>query len=122
VTTSRTVLVAAAIVAVPLLMYPLVVAADGAHFPSVDDCVHLAPPGTTEPLDLVFGRRDTPGEAARLLARVRAVGYVDAEVRLEGCGRWKVLYDGITSYAQGASSAAEARGAGLEAWLEIQPP
>jgi hypothetical protein len=122
VTTSRTVLVAAAIVAVPLLMYPLVVAADGARFPSVDDCVHLAPPGTTEPLDLVFGRRDTPGEAARLLARVRAVGYVDAEVRLEGCGRWKVLYDGITSYAQGASSAAEARGAGLEAWLEIQPP
>jgi len=29
---------------------------------------------------------------------------------------------GITSYAQGASSVAEARGAGLEAWLEIQPP
>jgi hypothetical protein len=53
---------------------------------------------------------------------VRAVGYVDAEVRLEGCGRWKVLYDGINSYAQGASSVAEARGAGLEAGLEIQPP
>jgi len=122
VTSSRILLVAAAIVAVPLLAYPLVVAADGARFPSVDDCVHLAAPGTTEPLDLVFGRRNTPGEAARLLARVRAVGYVDAEVRLEGCGRWKVLYDGITSYAQGAISVAEARGAGLEAWLEIQPP
>jgi hypothetical protein len=122
VTSSRILLLAAAIVAVPLVAYPLVVAADGARFPSVDDCVRLASSGTTEPLDLVFGRRDTPGEAARLLARVRAVGYVDAEVRLEGCGRWKVLYDGITSYPQGASSVAEARRAGLEAWLEIQPP
>lgn len=121
-TSSRILLLAAAIVAVPLVAYPLVVAADGARFPSVDDCVNLASPGTTEPLDLVFGRRDNPGEAARLLARVRAVGYVDAEVRLEGCGRWKVLYDGITSYPQGASSAAEARRAGLDASVEIQPP
>lgn len=104
------------------MAYPLVVGADGARFPSPDDCVRLAPPGTTEPLDLVFGRRDTPGEAEHLLERVRAVGYADAEMRLEGCGRWKVLYDGITSYPQGASSVAEARGAGLSAWLEIQPP
>lgn len=111
-----------AIVVVPLVGYPLLVGADGARFPSPDDCVRPAPPGSTEPLDLVFGRRDTPGEAERLLERVRAVGYVDAEVRLEGCGQWKVLYDGITSYPQGASSVAEARGAGLEAWLEIQPP
>ena len=98
------------------------VGADGARFPSRDDCVRMAPAGSTELLDLVFGRRDTPGEAERLLARVRAVGYVGAEIRLEGCGRWKVLYDGITSYPQGASSVAEARGAGLDAWLEIQPP
>jgi hypothetical protein len=121
-TPTRIRLAAAAIVAVPLVAYPLVVGADGARFPSRNDCVRPAPPGSTEPLDLVFGRRDTPGEAERLLARVKAVGYVDAEVRTEGCGRWKVLYDGITSYAQGASSAAEARRAGLEARLEIQPP
>jgi hypothetical protein len=121
-TSSRIRLAAAAIIAVPLVAYPLVVGADGARFPSRDDCVRLAPAGSTELLDLVFGRRDTPGEAERLLARVRAVGYVGAEIRLEGCGRWKVLYDGITSYPQGASSVAEARGAGLDAWLEIQPP
>ena len=53
---------------------------------------------------------------------MRGVGYVDAEVRGDGCTRWKVLYDGIESYAQGASSVAEARGAGLEAWLEVEPP
>jgi hypothetical protein len=53
---------------------------------------------------------------------VRGVGYVDAELRRDGCGRWEVLYDGIESYEQGASSRAEARGAGLEAELEIEPP
>ncbi len=114
--------IAVAIVAVPLLAYPAVVAADGVDFPSAANCVRKAKPGETAPLDLVFGRRDTSAEANELLARVRAVGYVDAEVRADGCGRWKVLYDGIESYAQGASSAAEAHGAGLEAWLEIQPP
>lgn len=112
---------AAAIVAVPLLGYPLVVAADGARFPSPEDCVKPASPGETGELDLVFGRRATTTEAERLLARVQGVGYVDAEVRGDGCGRWKVLYDGITSYEQGSSSVAEARGAGLEAWLEVEP-
>ena len=115
-------LVAAAIVAVPLVGYPLVVGADGARFPSREDCVRLASEGETAELDLVFGRRDTEAEAGELLERVRGVGYVDAEVRADGCGRWKVLYDGITSYPQGAGSSAEARGAGLEAWLEVEPP
>lgn len=122
VTASRVRLAAAAIVAVPLVAYPVVVGADGAPFPSQDDCVRIAPEGSTEPLDLVFGRRDTEPEATDLLARVRGVGYVDAEVRPDGCARWKVLYDGIESYEQGASSRAEARGAGLGAELEIQPP
>ena len=115
-------LAAAAIVAVPLLAYPLVVAADGARFPSRDDCIRIADEGETAELDLVFGRRDTTVQADELLERVRGVGYVDAEIRGDGCGRWKVLYDGIESYAQGASSAAQARGAGLEAWLEVAPP
>jgi hypothetical protein len=112
---------AAAIVAVPLIGYPLIVAADGARFPSPEDCVHKASPDDPGELDLVFGRRDTTAEAQLLLERVQGVGYVDAEVRGDGCGRWKVLYDGITSYEQGSSSVAEARGAGLEAWLEVEP-
>ena len=89
-------LVAAAIIVVPLLAYPLVVAADGARFPSRDDCVRVAAEGETAELDLVFGRRDTRAEADELLERVRGVGYVDAEVRGDGCRRWKVLYDGIS--------------------------
>ena len=114
-------ILAAAIIVVPLLAYPLV-AAGGARFPSTDDCVRLASEGETGELDLVFGRRDTVAEAEALLEQVRGVGYVDAELQGDGCLRWKVLYDGIESYAQGASSAEQANGAGLEAWLEIEPP
>ena len=120
--TARQITVAAALVlAVPLVGYPAVVLADGARFPSRDDCVHIASVGTAEPLDLVFGRRDTVAEAEALREQVAGVGYVDAEIQLDGCGRWKVLYDGIESYDQGAESLAEARGAGLEAELEIEP-
>ena len=115
-------LVAAAIVVVPLVGYPAVVLADGARFPSAEDCVHVAEPGATGNLDLVFGRRDTPAEADRLLEQVQRVGYRDAEVQGDGCLRWKVVYTGIESYAQGASSAAEARGAGLRPQIEIAPP
>lgn len=113
---------AAALVAATLVAYPAVVLADGARFPSQDDCVRVAPVGSTEEVDLVFGRRDTPAEADALLERVQGVGYVDALVRGDACGRWVVVYDRIEDYAQGASSAAEARGAGLDAHLEIAPP
>lgn len=115
-------LAAAAIVVVPLVGYPAVVLADGARFPSADDCVHVATPGETGDLDLVFGRRDTVPEANALLDQVRSVGYRDAEVQADGCLRWKVVYTGIESYEQGASSAAEARGAGLSPQLEVAPP
>ncbi len=115
-------LAAAAIVVVPLVGYPAVVLADGARFPSADDCVHIAKPGESGDLDLVFGRRDTPAEAEQLLEQVKRVGYVDAQVQGDGCLRWKVVYTGIESYEQGASSAAEARGAGLQPQIEIAPP
>jgi hypothetical protein len=123
VTRRETRLLAAAIVAVPLVGYPAVVlAGGGARFPSANDCVHIAAPGATGDLDLVFGRRDTPAEAEALLEQVKHVGYVDAQVQEDGCLRWKVVYTGIENYAQGASSAAEARGAGLQAHLELAPP
>jgi hypothetical protein len=114
-------LAAAVIVAVPLLGYPAVVLADGARFPSADDCVRVAEPGATGDLDLVFGRRDTVAEAEQLLEQVKQVGYVDAQLQGDGCLRWKVVYNGIESYAQGASSAAEARSAGLDPRIEIAP-
>ena len=114
-------LIAAAIVGVPLVGYPAVVLADGAPFPSVEDCVMVADEGSEGELDLVFGRSESVEAAEVLLEQVRGVGYVDAELRRDGCGSWQVLYDGIESYAQGLESRAEARGAGLEAELEIEP-
>jgi hypothetical protein len=115
-------LAAAAIVVVPLVGYPAAVLADGARFPSPEDCVHIAKPGEPGDLDLVFGRRDTPAEAEQLLEQVQGVGYRDAQVQGDGCLRWKVVYTGIETYEQGASSAAEARGAGLQPQIEIAPP
>jgi hypothetical protein len=123
VTASQVRLAAVAIMVLPLVGYPLVVLADGARFPSVEDCVRVAARSDASELDLVFGRRDTPAEAGELLERVRAVGYPDAELRGDGCGRWVVLYDGITSYEQGVESRAEARrDGGLDAELEVEPP
>jgi len=119
---STTRLVAVAIVAVPLVVYPAVALRNGAHFPSPEDCVHVAKPGESGDLDLVFGRRDTVAEADVLLEQVRSVGYRDAQVQPDGCLRWKVVYTGIESYEQGASSAAEARGAGLSPQIELAPP
>ena len=114
-------LLAAAIVAVPLVGYPAVVLADGAGFPSAADCVRVADEGSDGDLDLVFGRSESAEDAEALLVKVRGVGYVDAELRRDGCGSLQVLYDGIESYAQGLESRAEARGAGLEAELEVEP-
>jgi hypothetical protein len=122
VTRSSTRLLAVAIVVVPLVAYPAIALRNGAHFPSQEDCVHVARPGESGDLDLVFGRRDTPAEAEQLLAQVQSVGYKDAEMQEDGCLRWKVVYTGIESYAQGASSAAEARGAGLSPQIEVAPP
>jgi hypothetical protein len=114
---------AVAIVAIPLVLYPAVVlAGGGATFPMPPSCVRIAPVGSTDELDLVFGRRDTETAAEVLAEKVRGVGYSLAEARPDGCGRWKVVYDGIDDYAQGASSAEQARAAGLEAELEIATP
>ena len=118
---STTQLLAVAIVAVPLVAYPAVALRHGAHFPSAADCVHVAKPGESGDLDLVFGRRDTVAEADVLLEQVRSVGYRDAEVQADGCLRWKVVYTGIESYEQGASSAAVARGAGLAPQIVVAP-
>jgi len=115
-------ILAAAVVAVPLVGFPAIVLADGARFPSVEDCVRVASTSDGGELDLVFGRRDSSTTAEMLFERVVGVGYVDAELRRDSCGRWQVLYDGIESYDQGLESRAEARGAGLEAELELEPP
>ena len=121
--THRTaVLVAAAIVAVPLLAIRRSSQPTAPASRRADDCVAIAAPGDEGELDLVFGRRDTPAEAEELLEQVVASGTSTRSSSATAAARWKVLYDGITSYEQGLESRAEARGAGLEAELELEPP
>lgn len=115
-------LAVAAIVAVPLLGYPLVVVArDGLAFPTREECARLAHSDADGELELVFGRFDSPVAATEHRDRVVATGFVGTEVSPDGCGRWKVSNDGIDSFAQGEGTAAEARAAGFEAWLEVDP-
>jgi hypothetical protein len=111
--------VAAAIVAVPLLAYPLLAVAGGApRFPSRDDCIHLPSGDETEQLEVVYGRLDDPRAAEDLLAELTGRGFVGAEIQLDDCGRWKVSYHSIASREQGEALAEQVRAAGFAARVE----
>ena len=107
-----------ALVAIPLLIYPLSALADGPpRFPTRNDCARVATrdmPG----LDVVYGRLGDPVAAEELRAAVTSVGFVGAVVELDSCGRWKVSYDQIESIAQGEALIAEVHAAGFDARIE----
>jgi hypothetical protein len=85
---------AVVIVLVAALGYPLVVVASGSpRFPTRDECIVPALEG--QPVDLVFGRFDDPGNASDLAARVVAVGFTGTESTPDGCGRWKVVLENV---------------------------
>jgi len=106
-----------AIVAVPLLLYPLVtLAGGGPRFPDRSECVHAAVDGS--PVDIVYGRFDSPVEAAELRDRVVATGFTGTEVLADGCGRWKVVYESVPSLGVAQQVQENARQAGFEATLE----
>ncbi len=116
----RRVGLAAAIVVVPLLIYPAIaIAANGLpRFPTRAEC---ARPATTNApnLDVVYGRFDDWRAADDLLARLTDVGFIGAEIAPDGCGGRKVFYDGIASLEQGEALAAQVREAGFEAVVEV---
>jgi hypothetical protein len=116
---SRPVLVAAMVVLVPLLTYPLFAVAEGApRFPTRDECAQVAT-GDAPDLDVVYGRFDDLAAADALLAEVTRIGFVGAVVELDACGRWKVAYDPIESFVQGEALAGQVRAAGFEARVEL---
>jgi hypothetical protein len=110
--------VAGAIVAVAALSYPIVVLAGGGpQFPSRDDCV--VPATHDGNVELVFGYFDSIVSATAELARVRRMGYMDAEVVSDGgCARVKIAVPGYTTLAGARDSAEEARRAGLNPTIE----
>lgn len=119
----RILLVAALVAAVPLVVYPLVVVASGEpRFPGGrGECARVATADGEGELELVFGHLSSIPAAQALEARLAAEGFQNVQVKADGCGYWKVTNDGIDTYAQGESAAAEARRAGFPAQVELDP-
>jgi hypothetical protein len=108
-------------VAVAVLAYPAITAAGGVPLPTRDECARVATSDADGELELVYGHLDSLVEAQELRDRVVSVGFVGTEVRPDGCGRWKVSYDGIDSFEQGQGTIEEARRAGFDPRVEVDP-
>ena len=113
---------ALAAVAAVAIAYPAVALAGGVTFPIRDACVRPAGPDTPGELELVYGRFDSQVAAEELRARVVGVGFVGTEVVADGCGRWKVTYDGVESYEAIQGTIEEARAQGFDPRVEVEAP
>lgn len=110
--------VAVAIVLVPLLGYPLVTLAGGSpRFPSRQECVRSPVEG--QPVDVVFGRFDDPELAAETRDRVVADGFIGTEALPDGCGRWRVVLEGVPSLEIAREIQTEAATVDLRPTLEL---
>jgi hypothetical protein len=111
---------AAVVVLVPLLGYPLVTLAGGApRFPTRAECARAASAGADD-VQVVYGRLDDVVLAEDLLARLTSVGFVGAEIELDDCGRWKVAYGAVDSFEQAGALAEQARANGFDARVELE--
>jgi hypothetical protein len=109
---------AVAIVVVPFVLYVGITLADGApRFPTRAECMRRAVEG--RPVDLVYGRFDSPASADHLRDRVVSVGFTGTEVVGDGCGRWKVVLENIPSVVVASQVRAEAMKAGFAPALEL---
>jgi len=114
---TRRLAVLIAVVVVPLLAYPLVTLAGGSpRFPSESECVHAVVEGS--PVDIVYGRVDSPTDAEDLRHRVVAIGFAGTEVLPDGCGHFKVVYESVPSLGVAQQVQANALKAGFEPTLE----
>jgi len=106
-----------AIVVVPLTVYPLVTIAGGSpRFPDRSECIHGVVNG--DPVDIVYGRFESPADAEDLRDRVVDTGFTGTEVLPDGCGRFKVVYENVPSLDVAQQVQEEARKAGFEPTLE----
>ena len=106
------------IVVVPLLVYPLVSLTRGApRFPTRSECVHA--PIRERPVDVVWGRYDDPRDAAARKERIVGVGFLGTEALADGCGRWKVVLEGVPSIEVGREVVREAEAVDLHPTLEL---
>jgi len=119
----RLALLAALVVAVPLLVYPLTVLASGEpRFPgSRDECARVATGDEQGPLEVVSAHLPSIAAAQTLRDRLAAAGFDDMRVEPDGCGWWKVTTYGFDSGAKARALAAAVRGASFPARVELDP-
>lgn len=108
----------AAIVVVPLLVYPILTLTGGwPRFPTRDECVHVATRDADD-LEVVYGRLDDPVAAEKLFGELTRVGFVGNDLEPDTCGHWKVSYDAIATLAEGMALVEGAHRAGFDARVE----
>jgi hypothetical protein len=109
---------AAATVLIPLVGYPLVTLARGSpRFPTRQECERPAVEG--RPVDIVYGRFDDPNSAVAARDGILAVGFTGTEALPDGCGRWKVVLEGVPSLEIAREVQAEAATVDLMPTLEL---
>jgi hypothetical protein len=104
------------------LIYPLVALANGGpRFPSVEDCVHPAVPGSE--VMVVYGYFDSQSKAIEFRNLLRSQGYEHAEVESDGgCGRVRIAVRGYPNIAAAEDAVAEAARIRLAPTLEQASP
>lgn len=108
-------------VPVAALAYPLGVVAGGRpRFPARAECAR--PPAVGEGLEAVFGRFGRQTAAEELLAKVRRLGFSQATIEDDGCGKLVVRVAGVPSVAVGRDFVAEAHTVGLRPTLQTASP
>jgi hypothetical protein len=88
-------------------------------FPGPASCV--SGPVAGENVRVVVGYADSYPEANAMRSRAVAAGLVGAEVVQDGCGRLRVFVDDVPTAAASDTLSADARAAGLEPTLEMDP-
>ena len=105
------------LVPVAALVYPLSNLAGGLpRFPTRSECIR--PATEARAIEAVFGHLGSLQEAVGLRAKAARVGFQRVQVVHDGCGRYKVVIEGIPSLAVGRELLAEAQSVGLAGKLE----
>lgn len=108
---------ATAVVVVPFVAYIAFSLADGLpRFPTRGECIR--PPVEGQPVSVVFGRTDDPVSAAELRDRALSVGFQGVESSPDGCGRWKVVLEGVPDVEIAREVQQEAASVDLDTSLE----
>jgi hypothetical protein len=108
-----------AVVAVVALAYPAaVLAVDGLpRFPDRDECSdRISRP--VPPFEVIYARSGSYLKARAIHERVVGLGFVDAQLLADGCGRWKVANLDVDTAEQLRGHLADARRVGYDAWIE----